>query len=151
MDLVVAGLVKERRNVLSRLRDHERLCRELELSLVTLDATLKHFGHKPDGSYIPKQALSAGLFYTGELPSMVLRILRDSGGLTLPDLLSEICRQKGWETDNQPLRKAIRAKVTKLLNRKRTKGQVERLGDKPCGVWQVKSLVTETNQENDSC
>lgn len=68
MEPVALALIKERKNVLSRLRDHERIVCDLQTTVAHIDATLFHLGYHPDGALAPKKPTAAGLFYTPHSP-----------------------------------------------------------------------------------
>ncbi len=44
MEIAISTLIKERRNVLARLRDHENIVCDLKTTLSHIDATLFHLG-----------------------------------------------------------------------------------------------------------
>ena len=141
MEPVAHALIKERKNVLSRLRDHEKIVCDLRTTISNLDATLFHLGYYPDGGFAPKKPMAAGLFYRGELPRIVLTILRkhpDGAGLRL--LVELICEQKGLEKDDKRFNRELRLKVSRTLDRQKLKGVLERIGDEAVGVWKISRL-----------
>ena len=138
MDQVTSQLVKERRNVVSRIRDHETILQDMKRTLNHLDATLRHLGYYPDGTEAPKKNMAAGLFYTGELPRIILKLLRDHPeGLPLKEIVRLVCVQKGWDTDHQRFNQELRLKISRALDRKKLKGVVERVGEDAVGVWRL--------------
>ena len=138
MEPVAKTLISERKNVLSRLRDHEKIVCDLRTTISNLDATLFHLGYYPDGALAPKKSMAAGLFYKGELPRIVLTLLRrNPDGLGLRHIVRMICEQKGWETDDKRFNRELRLKVSRTLDRQKLKGVVTRLGDEAVGVWRI--------------
>ena len=138
MENVTKSLIDERRNVVSRLRDHEKICRKLKATLFNLDKTLRHFGYYPDGAIAPKKPMSARLFYKGERPRLVLAILRDHPeGIGLRYIVETVRHRKGWETDDERFNRELRLKVSRTLDRQRLKGVVKRVGDEAIGKWKV--------------
>lgn len=139
MEIVVSSLVKERRNLVSRVRDHEAILQDMKRTLVHIDHTLRHLGYYPDGTEAPKKNMAAGLFYTGELPRIILSLLREhSDGLPLKDILHLVCVQKGWDTDHHRFNKELRLKISRCLDRQKLKGVVKRVGDEAVGVWKIR-------------
>ncbi|MGE0184132.1 MAG: hypothetical protein AB7F91_17850 [Parvularculaceae bacterium] len=135
---IVSALIKERRNVLARLRDHEAIVCDLKTTLSHMDATLFHLGYYPDGAEAPKKPMAAGLFYNGELPRIMLTLMRKNpDGLALREIVEMVCQQKGWETDDTRFNRELRLKISRTLDRQRLKGVVERVGDEPVGVWRI--------------
>ena len=83
--------------------------------------------------------MAAGLFYHGELPRIISRLLREHpDGLTLKSTVEMVCRQKGWDIDDTRFVREIRLKVSRTLDRKKLKGYIERLGNDAVGVWRIK-------------
>lgn len=140
MEMVAASLIKERKNVLSRLRDHERIVCDLQTTIAHIDATLFHLGYYPDGALAPKKPMAAGLFYKGELPRIVLTLLRKHpDGISLRDLVEMVCDQKGWENDDKRFNRELRLKISRALDHQKMRGVIERLGDGAVGVWKIAS------------
>ncbi|MEX6632325.1 hypothetical protein [Hyphococcus lacteus] len=138
METVVKSLINERRNVVSRLRDHENIVYDLRTTVSHIDATLYHLGYYPDGQEAPKKSMAAGLFYKGELPRIILTQLRKHpDGLGLRHLVELICDQKGWEKTDKRFNRELRLKISRSLDRQRLKGVVERTGNEAIGVWRV--------------
>ena len=138
MESVAKSLIEERRNIVSRLRDHEKICRELKATLSNIDSTLRHFGYYPDGGKAPKKPMSAGLFYKGEMPRLVLSVLRDNpDGIGLRYIVEAVCHRKGWDTDDERFNAELRLKVSRTLDRQKLKGVVKRVGDEAVGVWRI--------------
>lgn len=137
-EIIVSTLIKERRNVLARLRDHENIVCDLKTTIGHIDATLFHLGYYPDGSEAPKKSMAAGLFYQGELPRIVLTLLRKHpDDLGLRALVEMVCHQKGWEADDTRFNRELRLKISRTLDRQKLKGVVERVGDEAIGVWRI--------------
>ncbi|MEM9014538.1 MAG: hypothetical protein AAGB02_05460 [Pseudomonadota bacterium] len=83
--------------------------------------------------------MAAGLFYKGELPRIVLKLLRENpDGLGLKAIVQKVCQQKGWETDDKRFNRELRLKISRTIDRQRIKGVVERVGDEAIGVWRIK-------------
>ena len=138
MESVAFTLIKERKNVLSRLRDHEKIVCDLKTTIANLDATLFHLGYYPDGALAPKKPMAAGLFYQGELPRIVLTLLRKHpNGLGLREIVELVCEQKGWEKDDKRFNRELRLKISRTLDRQKLKGVIERIGDTAIGVWKI--------------
>ena len=139
MEIVAKNLIDERKNVVSRLRDHEKICRELKGTLHNIDKTLRHFGYYPDGAVAPKKPMSAGLFYKGEMPRLILSILRENPeGVGLRYIVEAVCHRKGWESDDERFNRELRLKVSRTLDRQKLKGTAQRVGDEAVGVWKIK-------------
>ncbi|WP_428410465.1 hypothetical protein [Hyphococcus sp.] len=103
-----------------------------------MDATLFHLGYYPDGTEAPKKPMAAGLFYQGELPRIMLTLLRKNpDGLALRTIVEMVCQQKGWETDDTRFNRELRLKISRTLDRQRLKGVVERVGDEAVGIWRI--------------
>ncbi|MFC3302419.1 hypothetical protein [Parvularcula lutaonensis] len=130
--------------MLSRLRDHEAIVADLRTTLSHLDATLFHLGHYPDGEPAPKKPMAAGLFYHGELPRLILRMLRQHPkGLGLKTMVEMMNAQKGWAGDDERFNRELRLKISRTLDRKRLKGIVERIGEDAIGVWRLVPLAED--------
>ena len=141
MEIVASTLIKERRNVLARLRDHENIVYDLKTTLAHIDATLFHLGYYPDGADAPKKSMAAGLFYQGELPRILMKLLREHpDGLALREMVQMVCTQKGWDTDHDRFNRELRLKISRTLDRKKLKGIIERIGEGPVGRWRVVRL-----------
>lgn len=141
MEIVASTLMKERRNVLARLRDHEGIVCDLKTILAHIDATLFHLGYYPDGAEAPKKSMAAGLFYQGELPRILMKLLRvHPDGVALRELVQMVCTQKGWDTDHDRFNRELRLKISRTLDRKKLKGVIERIGEGPVGRWRVVRL-----------
>ncbi len=138
MEPVAQALISERKNVLSRLRDHEAIVCDLKTTLAHIDATLFHLGYYPDGAEAPKKTMAAGLFYTGELPRIVMQLLRaHPEGLGLREIVDRVCFQKGWDNDHERFNRELRLKVSRTLDRKKLRGVIERIGDGAVGRWRI--------------
>ncbi|MEO1150715.1 MAG: hypothetical protein AAFW83_06955 [Pseudomonadota bacterium] len=138
MEIVAKNLIDERKNVVSRLRDHEKICRELKTTLTHTDATLRHLRYYPDGAIDPKKQMSAGLFYKSEMPRLVMSILREKpDGIGLRYIVEAICHRKGWDIDDERFNAELRVKVSRTLDQQKMKKIVERVGDEAVGVWRA--------------
>ena len=138
MEQVAKSLMDERRNVVSRLRDHQKICHDLTTTISHIDATLRHLGYYPDGATAPKKPLTAGLFYKGEMSRLVLSVLRENpDGIGLRYIVEAICIRKGWETDDKRFNRELRLKVSRTLDRQKVKGVIKRVGDEAVGVWRI--------------
>jgi|GEM_PF-6693324 len=117
MENIAKGLIDERKNVVSRLRDYEKIYRELKAMLFNIDSTLRHFGYYPDGGVAPKKPMSSGLFYQGEMPRLVLSILRENpDGIGLRYIVEAVCHRKGWDTYDERFSCELRLKVSRSLD-----------------------------------
>jgi len=70
MEPVAQALINERKNVLSRLRDHERIVCDLQTTIAHLDATLFHLGYYPDGAFAPRNRGRQGCFILANYPAL---------------------------------------------------------------------------------
>ncbi|NHK26673.1 hypothetical protein FF098_001970 [Parvularcula flava] len=143
MDNVISELLKERDALRARIRDHERKAYEMRQTLKSLDATLIHLGHTGPGFEDPaKRKLTDGLFYSGELPRMLMRVLRaNPDGLTLRKMTEQVCAEKGWELDDARFYGAVSSKVSRNLDKYKKRGLVE-LYD---GAWRLSAANTQPN------
>ena len=142
MEHIVSGLIDERRTVAARLRDHMEEVQSLERLLTGIDEVLRHYGHYPDSKEKPKQKLSIGAFYKGELPRLVVSILSEApDGLPTRDIVTAVCHRKSWRANDKAITDDLRHKVSRVLDKKRLQGVLVRVGDERAGVWRVTGSI----------
>ena len=141
-DKVISGILKEREALRGRIRDVECQAGKMRETLHHIDATLRHLGYETAklSSRKTKKPLASGLFYTGELPRMILRILRaHPNGLQLRSLCEQICAEKGWQIEEPNFYPALSEKVGRTLTKYRAKGAIDRHGRQGESVWRIQT------------
>lgn len=123
---VITALVRKRGQLAGEIESVKNRLDDLIASLETIDDAIRVFD--PDYAVVgirPIEFRARSRTKRGELPRMLLDILREAGRpMTAPEIVAEVMKQKGMDGGDGRLARHMTVKVNAALRRHRAKAAV---------------------------
>ena len=142
---VISGLLDKRAHVAGEILHAETALKERRAQLIALDVVIRMFVPDCDPETIPpiRPKASPNLFFKyGELPRLVINILRKAGEpLLLDQVVNAVIDAKGLTVDRKVrrhIRDTVRVALGRLEHRRRS---VRRIIRAPDTLWELAPLT----------
>src|SRR5919205_2011165 len=147
----VAALVRKRAEVAADVVACEERLKQLRADLFHLDAALRLLdpSARPDGIAAKRSRRQNGWFSTGELPRIVLDVLREAPEpLTVPEVALAVMERRGLDAGDKAAVRVVEKRVDAALRRR--EGTLERVALGPragrleggrLALWGVRETV----------
>lgn len=121
---VVSGLMKKRAELAGMIEHHQTVLRQLIIDLDSVDATIRLFVPDADLQEVkPKPFPPRAVAFKGEVARVVFAALRShSGPMTAQELAQHYMAERGLNTADKALVKAVGKRIGSCLRHHRNRG-----------------------------
>ncbi|MPZ39893.1 MAG: hypothetical protein GEU95_17905 [Rhizobiales bacterium] len=137
---VISGLKKKRAELAGKIEHHQTVLRQLIIDLDNLDATLRLFVPDIDLEEIkPKPMPPRSMAFKGEVSRIIFETLRDANGpMTVQQMAEIVMAQRGLNTADKKLARAISKRVGAALRHHRSRGTLRSVkGPGSFLLWEI--------------